>query len=122
MNITKAEVANALTSAASNHVLAVTNDIYDESIEKYQSEINREALQSIEQAKSDIEEAKRDVEEAKRDVESVQALASNINDNINANIKEYLGALQQMATGFSFKTTEGEVFFNWEDLPEKKKA
>ena len=121
MDIAKAEVANALTSATSNHVIAVAHDIYDEKEGKYQEDINKEAKSGIEANKGAVEVLGRELRDAKGGVEEVKKLASTINDNINANIKEYLGALQQMATGFSFKTTEGEVFFNWEDLPEKKK-
>lgn len=40
MDIVKGKIGNALTSAASNHVVATANDIYDESIGKYQNEIN----------------------------------------------------------------------------------
>lgn len=42
MDIVKSNIANALTSAAKDHVLGVANDIYDEALEKYQSEINAE--------------------------------------------------------------------------------
>lgn len=42
MDIVKVKIGNAITSAASNHVVAVTQDIYDEDLEKYQSEINAE--------------------------------------------------------------------------------
>lgn len=41
-NITKGNIGNALTSVASDHVVAVTEDLYDEALEKYQSEINEE--------------------------------------------------------------------------------
>ena len=46
MDIVKGKIGNALTSAASNHVVATANDIYDESIGKYQNEINND-LQGI---------------------------------------------------------------------------
>ncbi len=42
MEIAKAKVANALTSAASDHVIAVAADVYDENKEKYQSTLNQE--------------------------------------------------------------------------------
>ena len=40
MVIAKANIGNALTSSASNHVVAVSSDIYDEDVEMYQSDIN----------------------------------------------------------------------------------
>ena len=46
-NITKGKIGNALTSTANDHVVAVANDIYDESIDKYQSQINNEVEQSV---------------------------------------------------------------------------
>lgn len=43
MNIYKSKTANALTSAAYDHVIAVSDDIYDEELEMYQSSINQKA-------------------------------------------------------------------------------
>ena len=42
MAISKANIGNALTSVAPDHVVAVANDIYDETLDKYQSDINAE--------------------------------------------------------------------------------
>lgn len=46
-NITKGKIGNALTSTANDHVVAVANDIYDENIDKYQSQINEEVDKSV---------------------------------------------------------------------------
>lgn len=56
MEIVKSNIANALTSAAKDHVLGVANDIYDESQEKYQSEINKELLDNANDNNADINE------------------------------------------------------------------
>ena len=40
MEIAKGKIGNALTSTAKNHVVAVANDLYDEDLNKYQSELN----------------------------------------------------------------------------------
>lgn len=40
MDITKGKIGNALTSAAADHVVAVAADIYDETAQQYQSQIN----------------------------------------------------------------------------------
>lgn len=40
MNINKSNIANAIHSVAKDHVVAVANDIYDESREQYQSTLN----------------------------------------------------------------------------------
>lgn len=49
MEISKTEIGNALTSSDENHILATANDIYDETQEAYQSEIN----QSLAEGKQD---------------------------------------------------------------------
>ena len=40
MEIAKGKIGNALTSTAKDHVVAVANDLYDEELNKYQSELN----------------------------------------------------------------------------------
>lgn len=50
MDIVKGKIGNALTSAASNHVVATTNDIYDESIGKYQNVLNNDLQGIVENA------------------------------------------------------------------------
>ena len=42
MEIAKGKIGNALTSTAKDHVVAVTNDLYDEELNKYQSELNNQ--------------------------------------------------------------------------------
>lgn len=44
MEIAKGKIGNALTSTASDHVVAVTADIYDEKQERYQEDINEYLL------------------------------------------------------------------------------
>lgn len=41
MEIAKGKIGNALTSTAKNHVVAVANDLYDEELGMYQSELNK---------------------------------------------------------------------------------
>lgn len=41
--IVKGKIGNALTSTAADHVVAVANDIYDESQKQYQNELNQES-------------------------------------------------------------------------------
>lgn len=43
MEVVKAKIGNALTSVAPDHVLGVANDIFDEDLQMYQSDINRSA-------------------------------------------------------------------------------
>lgn len=45
MEIAKGKIGNALTSTAKNHVVAVTNDLYDEELNKYQSELNKQFIE-----------------------------------------------------------------------------
>lgn len=44
MDISFGKIANALKSTAADHVLGVANDIYDETLQKYQSDINASIL------------------------------------------------------------------------------
>lgn len=44
MEIVKSKMANALTSADSNHIIAVADDVYDDDKKKYQSEINDQLM------------------------------------------------------------------------------
>jgi hypothetical protein len=52
MEIVKSKMANALTSADSNHIIAVTADVYDETQGDYQSNINQHLIDEIEDLKS----------------------------------------------------------------------
>lgn len=42
LTVVKSNVANALSSAAADHVIAVADDIYDEDLGRYQSDINKD--------------------------------------------------------------------------------
>lgn len=45
MEIAKGKIGNALTSTAKNHIVAVANDLYDEELNKYQSELNKQFIE-----------------------------------------------------------------------------
>ena len=45
MEIAKGKIGNALTSTAKNHIVAVANDLYDEELNKYQSELNKHFIE-----------------------------------------------------------------------------
>ena len=45
--IVKGKIANALTSAAKNHIVATTDDLYDTNLLEYQDEINKRLSDSI---------------------------------------------------------------------------
>ena len=47
-NIVKGIIANALTSAATDHIVATTNDIYDEKLGQYQEDLNQEFKHAVE--------------------------------------------------------------------------
>lgn len=42
--IVQSVLGNAITSSAEGHVIAVSNDIYDEDLEMYQKEINQKVI------------------------------------------------------------------------------
>jgi hypothetical protein len=45
--IAKGKIANALTSAAKNHIVATTDDIYDTNLLEYQDEINQSIFETL---------------------------------------------------------------------------
>lgn len=55
MIIVKAKIGNALTSSAADHVVAVTADLYDEALEKYQSVINSECVVKLKELSERID-------------------------------------------------------------------
>lgn len=55
MIIVKAKIGNALTSTAADHVVAVTADLYDEALEKYQSVINSECVVKLKELSERID-------------------------------------------------------------------
>lgn len=68
MEIKKAKIGNALTSSAANHVVAVSEDIYDESKGRYQSDINEDVLNRL------------DVIQDRKIVKVVSSLPSEVSD------------------------------------------
>ena len=48
VNIVKGVIANAITSAALDHVVATANDIYDEKLGDYQENLNQKFNNAIE--------------------------------------------------------------------------
>lgn len=56
--ITKGQVGNALTSTAADHILGVTNDIFDEEQQEYQQELNRRLLQGVVDAQDNLTQLK----------------------------------------------------------------
>lgn len=64
MEIVKLPIGQALTSAAANHILGVSQDIYDEEQEQYQSEINKSLIEGLATLNADgIIALKRELEE-----------------------------------------------------------
>ena len=43
-NVVKSSLANAVTSSAADHIVAVTHDLYDETQSKYQDAINGQVV------------------------------------------------------------------------------
>ena len=81
--IVKGEIGNALTSVAKDHVVATTNDLYDEKLEMYQDEINANLGKGVAQEKTLVdglnklskenEEIKSDVNDIKKELTSKTA-------------------------------------------------
>lgn len=46
-NIVKGKIANAITSAAKNHIVATTDDLYDTNLSEYQDEINQSIFETL---------------------------------------------------------------------------
>ena len=45
--IIKGKIGNAITSVAEDHIVVVSNDVFDEKHQKYQSEINDIAMSGV---------------------------------------------------------------------------
>ena len=82
MAISKANIGNALTSVAPDHVVAVANDIYDETLDKYQSDINAELDERVTNIEENgtgaggsgaTEEQKNQIETNKQNIENLQS-------------------------------------------------
>lgn len=56
-NIAKGKIGNALTSVASDHIVAVTNDIFDEEQQEYQQPLNKGNKQHFEDIEKRISPA-----------------------------------------------------------------
>ena len=52
--IVKGKIANAITSAAKNHIVATTDDIFDVLFDQYQEDINKKFKQDIDETKENI--------------------------------------------------------------------
>lgn len=66
-DIAKGEIGNALTSTASNHIVAVADEIYDEEQKGYQSEINKETKKSIKDLAHKMSEIDKETIETEED-------------------------------------------------------
>lgn len=90
--IVKGKIANALTSAAKNHIVATTDDIYDTNLLEYQDEINQSIIETLSGvAKEDtlvngISDIREDISEIELDTSDLakeDTLTQGINDIID---------------------------------------
>ena len=70
--IVKGKISNALTSAAKNHIVATTDDLYDTNFLEYQDEINKRVSTDIENIQSDVEALTGKVNTLQGDVDALE--------------------------------------------------
>lgn len=97
MEVKKAKIGNALTSSAANHVVAVSEDIYDESKGRYQSDINEDAVK----AKIVADKAAADV-----GVDSTTLLQGGIDSDGKENVSSYYLRTSRFST-FKLEVNDG---------------
>ena len=78
--IVKGKIANALTSAAKNHIVATTDDLYDTNFLEYQDEINKRISTDIEVVKEKAEVLETDVDAVELDVSLLKEHVSDIDE------------------------------------------
>ena len=82
--IVKGKIANALTSAAKNHIVATTDDLYDTNFLEYQDEINKRISTDIEVVKEKAEVLETDVDAVELDVSLLKEHVSDIDESIES--------------------------------------
>lgn len=76
--IVKGKIANALTSAAKNHIVATTDDLYDTNFLEYQDEINKRLSDSIENIQEEVGNLSDKIEETQEEVNGLSNKVTNI--------------------------------------------
>lgn len=82
--IAKGKIANALTSAAKNHIVATTDDLYDTNFLEYQDEINKRISTDIEVVKEKAEVLETNVDAVELDVSLLKEHVSDIDESIES--------------------------------------
>ena len=83
-DIVKANIGNALHSVAPDHVVAVAEDIYDETARKYQNQLNAEQNEKIRKAEQDASNAVFKISEAIESASNAEASASEASASASA--------------------------------------
>ena len=108
--IVKGKIANAITSAAKNHIVATTDDIYDVNFKEYQDSINKRLNGSISGLKSDITKIKGDVTTINSKITNMQGDITNIKGNITTLNNEVAGVKSDVAkTKNDIVTINGKI-------------
>lgn len=103
MTITKGEIGNALTSVASDHILAVANDIYDEKIGDYQENINKKNSDDINDLTEEQTEINNKINQLSGDTTTAIQSSENTLNNI---IQELSGDTQNNLVSLKNQTQE----------------
>ncbi len=73
--IVKGKIANAITSAAKDHIVATSEDIYDEQLQKYQSDTNKSLVDNISEIKEIISDTSDLAEKVKKNTQNISLLS-----------------------------------------------
>lgn len=76
--IVKGKIANAITSAAKNHIVATTDDVYDTNFLEYQDEINQRLRDGISTVTEQIEEIDNKIDGLSATTENIREGISNL--------------------------------------------
>lgn len=104
--IVKGKIANAITSAAKNHIVATTDDIYDTNFSEYQDEINRRLSNDINTLQDEVGEINSNVIDINNKIPNEASSDNQLAD------KEYVNTLVSKTSSF-FRGS----WSNWSSVP-----
>lgn len=106
-NITKGDIANALHSTAADHVTAVAEDVFDENLQAYQSDINSTHKEELAKKANSADVTSKFTEEADR-VNGELAKKANAED-VNNSMQELDKKLNRNLLAIEFDDETGDL-------------
>ena len=88
--IYKAKIPNAITSASINHIVATTNDLYDENLKLYQDDINKKTNNNIELLTEKFEETNNKIDTSNEDITNIISDLVDLEKRVRTIEKRYI--------------------------------